>query len=40
MRRGEWFVGRPLRVRELFGERLFRFAFSNLESRVRSERNV
>ena len=29
MRRGEWFAGWPLRVREPFGERLFRFAFSN-----------
>jgi hypothetical protein len=29
MRRGEWFTGRPLRVREPFGERLFRFAFLN-----------
>ena len=29
MRRGEWFAGWPLRVRELFGERLFRFVFLN-----------
>jgi hypothetical protein len=29
MRRGEWFAGRPLRVREPSGERPFRFAFSN-----------
>jgi hypothetical protein len=38
MRRDEWFAGRPLRVREPFGERLFRFVF--FESRVRSGRNV
>jgi hypothetical protein len=29
MLRGEWFAGRPLRVREPFGERLFRFVFLN-----------
>jgi hypothetical protein len=29
MRRGEWLAGRPLRVREPFEERLFRFAFLN-----------
>ena len=34
MRRGEWLAGRPLRVREPFEERLFRFAL--FESRVRS----
>ena len=38
MRRGEWLAGRPLRVREPFEERLFRFAF--FESRVRSGRNA
>ena len=38
MRRGEWLAGRPLRVREPFEERLFRFAF--FESRVRSERSA
>jgi hypothetical protein len=26
---GEWLAGRPLRVREPFEERLFRFAFLN-----------
>jgi hypothetical protein len=29
MRRGEWFTGRPLRVRESFEERPFRFEFLN-----------
>jgi hypothetical protein len=29
MRRGEWLAGRPLHVREPFGEWLFRFAFLN-----------
>jgi hypothetical protein len=29
MRRGERFAGRPLRVREPFEERLFRFEFLN-----------
>jgi hypothetical protein len=29
MRRGEWFVGRPLRMREPFEERPFRFEFLN-----------
>jgi hypothetical protein len=29
MRWGEWFAGQPLRVRELFPERLFRFVFLN-----------
>jgi hypothetical protein len=29
MRRGEWFAGRPLHVREPFEERLFRFGFLN-----------
>ena len=38
MRRGEWLAGRPLRVREPFEERLFRFAF--FESRVRSGRSA
>ena len=38
MRRGELLAGRPLRVREPFEERLFRFAF--FESRVRSGRNA
>jgi hypothetical protein len=38
MRRGEWLVGRPLRVREPFEERLFRLAF--FESRVRSGRSA
>jgi hypothetical protein len=38
MRRGDWSAGRPLRVREPFVERLFRFAF--FESRIRSRRNV
>jgi hypothetical protein len=27
MRRGEWFAGQPLRVREPFEERPFRFEF-------------
>jgi hypothetical protein len=38
MRRGELLAGRPLRVREPFEERLFRFA--SFKSRVRSGRNV
>jgi hypothetical protein len=38
MRRGELLAGRPLRVREPFEERLFRFAF--FESRIRSGRNA
>jgi hypothetical protein len=38
MRRGELLAGRPLRVREPFEERLFRFAF--FEFRIRSGRNV
>ena len=38
MRRGELLKGRPLRVREPFEERLFRFAF--FESRIRSGRNA
>jgi hypothetical protein len=38
MRQGEWLAGRPLRVREPFEERLFRFAF--FESRVRSGRSA
>jgi hypothetical protein len=29
MRRGEWLAGQPLRVREPFEERLFRFVFLN-----------
>jgi hypothetical protein len=29
MRRGEWFTGRPLRVREPFEERSFRFESLN-----------
>jgi hypothetical protein len=29
MRRGEWLAGQPLRVREPFEDRLFRFAFLN-----------
>jgi hypothetical protein len=32
MRWGEWFAERPLRVREPFGEQLFRFVFLNLAS--------
>jgi hypothetical protein len=38
MQRGELLAGRPLRVREPFEERLFRFAF--FESRIRSGRNA
>jgi hypothetical protein len=38
MRRGELLAGRPLRVREPFEERLFRFAF--FKSRVRSGRSA
>jgi hypothetical protein len=38
MRRGEWLVGRPLRVREPFEGRLFCFAL--FESRVRSGRSA
>ena len=38
MRRDEWFAGQPLRVREPFEERLFRFVF--FESRIRSGWNV
>jgi hypothetical protein len=38
MRWGEWLAGRPLRVREPFEERLFRFVF--FESHVRSGRNA
>ena len=38
MRRGELLAERPLRVREPFEERLFRFAF--FESRVWSGRNA
>jgi hypothetical protein len=38
MRRGEWSVGRSLRVREPFEERSFHFAF--FESCVRSGRSA
>jgi hypothetical protein len=38
MRRGELLAGRPLRVREPFEERLFRFTF--FESRIRSGRSA
>ena len=38
MRRGEWLAGQPLRVREPFEGRLFRFAL--FESRVRSGRSA
>ena len=38
MQRGEWLAERPLRVREPFEGRLFRFAL--FESRVRSGRSA
>jgi hypothetical protein len=38
MRRGEWLAGRPLRVREAFEGRLFRFTL--FEFRVRSGRSA